>query len=117
MAIMLQPDELKSNEPLTWTPGRGTDVWAMICASIAGDLSAIERRVQNDPSLVHCQYAYRTPLYFAVRENKIDVADFVLRRGTDPFGLAVNDSLLEFCHDRGHAVMEMLLGTTYATLH
>ena len=83
---------------------------------IAGDLSAIERLVQNDPSLVHCQYAYRTPLYFAVRENRIDVADFLLRQGADPFGLAVNDSLLEICRDRGYAEMERLLETTYAKL-
>jgi ankyrin repeat protein len=116
MLIMLQPDELKNDEPLTWTPGRGIDVWAMICASIAGDLSAVERLVQNDPSLVHCQYAYRTPLYFAVRENRIDVADFLLRQGTDPFGLAVNDSLLEICRDRGYAEMERLLETTFAKL-
>jgi hypothetical protein len=30
------------------------------------------------PSLVQCHYIYRTPLYFAVRENQIQAAQFLL---------------------------------------
>jgi len=35
---MIQPDELKKNEQMLWTPGTGIDVWEMFCACIAGDL-------------------------------------------------------------------------------
>src|SRR5262249_8838066 len=61
---MIQPDALKRNEPLLWSPGTGTDVWEMFCAAIQGDLAAIKRVLERDASLVRCHYAYRTPLYF-----------------------------------------------------
>ncbi len=112
---MIQPDELKSNEPLLWSPGRGTDVWALFNACIAGDLAAVERLVARDPSLVRCQYAYRKPLYFAVRENRLDVAAFLLERDPDPMNLWVDDNPLDIARDRGYAEMEKLLETTLAT--
>src|SRR5712692_3378780 len=114
---MIRPEELKKDEPLKWSTGTGADVWEMFCAAIAGDLETIQRLVTRDASLVRCHYAYRTPLYFAVRENQIEVARFLLEHGADPLGLAVNDSLLDIARDRGHAELEKLLETTYASLH
>src|SRR6516162_9002090 len=97
---MIQPEELKRNEPLLWAPGIGTDVWELFCACIAGNLQAVKRLLAKDPSLVHTQHAYRTPLYFAVRENRVDVAAFLLDQGANPLGLAINDSLLQMARDR-----------------
>jgi hypothetical protein len=34
---------------------------------------AVEGLVKRNPSLVRCHFAYRTPQYFAVRENQIEV--------------------------------------------
>ena len=99
---MIQPDELKKSEPLQWSAGRGAELWEMFCACIAGDLPTVERLVNNDPSIVRGHYAYRTPLYFAVRENQIDVVAYLLPRGADPLSLAVNDSLLEIFRARGY---------------
>jgi ankyrin repeat protein len=106
---MIQPDELKKNEPLTWSSGTGVDVWEMFCACIAGNLDAVNRLVARDPSIVRCQYHYRKPLYFAVRENRLDVAAFLLERDPDPIGLAVHDSLMDIARDRGYVEMEGLL--------
>ena len=39
-------------------------------------------------------------------------AAFLLERGADPIGLAVNDSLLDICRDRGYAEMQQLLETS-----
>ena len=114
---MIQPDELKRNEPLLWSTGTGTDVWAMFCACINGDLEAVRRLIDHDPALVRCHYSYRKPLYFAVRENRLPVAAFLLERDPDPTGLAVNDSLLDIARDRGYAEMEQLIETKLATLH
>jgi ankyrin repeat protein len=114
---MIQPEELKRNEPLLWSPGTGTQVWEMFCAAIGGELPTIERLVGKDPSLVRCHYAYRTPLYFAVRENQLEVAAFLLEHGTDPLALAVEDSLLDITRDRGYLELEQVLETKLAGLH
>src|SRR5215475_14276629 len=114
--FMLRPIELTKNERLKWSAGTGTDVWDLFCACIAGDLAAVERLVEKDPSLVRSHYAYRTPLYFAVRENRLEVASFLLHHGGDPLSLAVHDGLLEICRDRGYAEMEELLKTNLASI-
>src|SRR5437899_2789276 len=113
---MVQPDELKKNEPLLWSPGKGTDVWETFCACINGDLESIKWLLKRDPSLARCHYAYRTPIYFAVRENQVEVAAFLLDHGADPLSLAVNDSLLEITRDRGYHEMEKLLQRNYANV-
>lgn len=114
---MTQPEELKRNEPLTWSCGTGSAVWELFCACMAGDLEAVRRLIGNDPSLVRCHYNYRKPLYFAVRENRIAVVEFLLERDPNPIGLAVNDSLVEIARDRGYAEMEALLTQKLASLH
>jgi uncharacterized protein len=111
---MIQPEALKKKEPLTWSPGMGTDVWEMFCACITGALETVERLVNKDPALARCNFAYRTPIYFAVRENQIEVVKFLLEHGAEPLGFAVNDTLLEICRDRGYAQMEKLLENNYA---
>ncbi|MCA9257578.1 MAG: ankyrin repeat domain-containing protein, partial [Planctomycetales bacterium] len=112
---MYQPAPLLSTEFLVWSPGRGVDVWELFSACAQGDTQAIERLLQSDPSLIRCQYAYRTPLYFAVRENQLAAAELLLNHGADPLSLAVDDSLLDICRDRGHEVMERLLSHFCAT--
>jgi ankyrin repeat protein len=114
---MIQPEALKKNEPLTWSPGTGTDVWEIFCACRTGDLDTVKRLLQKDSSLVRSQHAYRTPLYFAARENQVEVAAFLLEHGADPLGLAVNDSLLDICRDRGYVELEKLLEVHLAGTH
>ncbi|HWB04914.1 MAG TPA: ankyrin repeat domain-containing protein [Verrucomicrobiales bacterium] len=106
---MTQPDDLKTDERLVWSTGRGTDVWALFCACAAGDLDAVRKLLDRDPSLVRCQYEYRKPLYFAVRENRLEVAAYLLERDPDPTGLEVYHSLVEIAQERGYEKMEKLL--------
>src|SRR5262249_16766439 len=114
---MIQPEELKKSEPLKWSTGTGTDLWELFCACIAGDMPTISRLLANDPSLVRSHYAYRTPLYFAVREDRLEAAEYLPAHGADPIGLAVNDSLLDICRDRGYAGMERMLESKLERLH
>jgi ankyrin repeat protein len=114
---MGRPEALKRKEPLVWATGTGTAVWDLFCACVAGNLEAVKRLLAQDPSLVRTQYAYRTPLYFAVRENRVDVAAFLLDQGADPLGLAVHYGLLQVARDRGYQEMEKLLEAKYASLH
>ena len=106
---MIQPEELKKNEPLKWSPGTGIHAWEMFRAAITGDLQTIRGLLAQDPALVRCHHIYRTPLYFAVRENQVDVAEFLLDRGADPINAGGDDTLLEIARDRGHTRMCILL--------
>jgi ankyrin repeat protein len=112
---MLQPAALKSDQKLMWSPGRGTDLWALIQACTAGDLKAVQMLISKDPSLARAHYAYRKPLYFAVRENRIDVARFLLEHDRNPMDLWVDDDPLEIAGDRGYAEMRHMLETTLET--
>jgi ankyrin repeat protein len=114
---MTQPDALKTDARLLWSPGRGTDVWQMFCACIAGDLPKVRRLLEKNPLLARCNYSYRTPIYFAVRQNQIQVATYLLDHGADPLSLAVNDTLLDITRDRGYHQMEKLLEAKINALH
>jgi ankyrin repeat protein len=105
VATMIQVEALARDEPLFWSPGRGRDVWEMFCAAIKGDLETIKRLLGKDPSLIRSHYEYRTPLSFAVRENQLEVAAYLLEHGAPlTFG-----NLLEAARDRGYAEMQRLL--------
>jgi len=111
---LIRPEALKQKKPWMWSPGIGADVWEMFCACIAGDLEAVKRLLDKDPSLARSHYEYRTPLSFAVRENHVEVAAFLLDHGADP--LALGDVLQVAC-DRGYVEMERLLERKFASLH
>jgi RNA polymerase sigma factor (sigma-70 family) len=111
---MIQPEALKEKTPWPWSPGIGTEVWAMFCACITGDLDTVKQLVAKDSSLVRAHYEYRTPLSFAVRENQIAIAGFLLDHGAEP--LALGD-LLEMARDREYADMTRLLERKLAALH
>src|SRR5262245_10979063 len=107
---MIRPEALKKDEPLFWSPGNGADVWEMFCAAISGDLEMIKQLLEKDPSLARSQYEYRTPLYFAVRENQIEVAKYLLEHGAKfNFG-----NYLDVARDRGYTEMEKLLEAAIA---
>ncbi len=106
---MNQPEELKHDRPLVWSAGNGIDAWNLFCACLDGDLARVKALLEKDPALVRCHYAYRKPLYFAVRENRIEVAEYLFERDPDPTGLAFGDSLIEIARDRGYEEMERRL--------
>ncbi|HEY3233764.1 MAG TPA: ankyrin repeat domain-containing protein [Polyangiaceae bacterium] len=110
---MIQPEELKKNQPLFWSTGMGTDVWEIFCAARAGDLESVRRLLDKDPSLVRAHYEYRTPLHFAVWENRLEVAAYLLERGAK-FSLG---NVLEDARDRGYTEMQKLLEAALAAPH
>ena len=71
--------------------------------------------IAKDPSLARAHYDYRKPLYFAVRENHVDVARFLLEHDTNPMDLWVDDDPIEIARDRGYAAMERMLVETLET--
>lgn len=106
---MIQPEALRKDEALVWSPGIGTDVWRMFRAASTGDLGTIARLLVHDPALVRASYEYRTPLSFAVRENQVEVARILLEHGADPMNSGTPDTLLQIARDRGYVQMQTLL--------
>jgi ankyrin repeat protein len=103
---------LKSDQRLTWSSGHGTDVWALFQACASGDLQTVQALIAKDRSLARAHYDYRKPLYFAVRENRVDVARFLLEHDSNPMDLWVDDDPLQIARDRGYAAMERMLTET-----
>ena len=110
---MIQPEALKQQKPWMWSTGIGTDVWALFCACLTGDLDTVKALVQKDPSLVRAHYEYRTGLAFAVRENHVDVARFLLEHGADPI---MYGDLLDLARERGYGPLSSLLEAHLALL-
>ena len=52
---------------------------------------------RKDPSLARAHYDYRKPLYFAVRENRLDVVRFLLEHDRNPLDLWVDDESARDC--------------------
>jgi ankyrin repeat protein len=102
---MRRPPELRSRDPLLWSTGTGKQVWELFVAAADGNLRSMRRLLRKDPALARCHYQYRTPLYFAVRENQVRAASLLLGFPGDPLSLAVNDSLLTVARDRGYTGM------------
>jgi len=111
---MIQPEALKQQRPWEWSPGIGTDVWALFCACMVGDIETVKALLEKDPSLVRSHYEYRTPLSFAVRENQLAVAELLLDRGAG--GVSLGDPL-EMARDRGYTEMVALLERKMSALH
>jgi ankyrin repeat protein len=95
-----------------WSAGRGTDVWALIQACTEGDLKVARALLARDPSLARAHYDYRKPLYFAVRENRLDIVRLLLEHDHNPVDQWVDDGPLEIARDRGYAELERLLADT-----
>lgn len=106
---MTQPAALQKEEPLFWSTGLGTDVWQMFCAARDGDLGQVKKLLAKDASLVRGAYDYRTPMSFAVANNRREVAEYLLRHGASPVDSGTGDPLIQMARDRGFTAVEELL--------
>jgi ankyrin repeat protein len=111
---MFQPEELKHNTPYTTSAGTGIDLWTMFRACCDGDLPTVKQLISKDSSLAGCEFEYRKPIYFAVRENQVDIADFLLDHDQYPLAPSFHDSLLDIARDRGYHAMQQLLESKLA---
>lgn len=103
---MLTPVEMQRTLPMSLHGGdrsTTTEVWAMLSACRAGDITRARELMAERPELATCEYNYTPPLHFAVREGHLElVRELVERRAyhpgykSYPFG----DTLLTIARDR-----------------
>jgi ankyrin repeat protein len=98
---------MRSAYPIELHEGRvaeTTDVWAMLNASLEGDIDDIRRLAESNAGLLTCQFDYTSPLHFAVREGHFEVVSFFVESGALDPGYWVHpfkDPLMTVAEDRG----------------
>ena len=106
------PADLETDEYDGWYMGRGRSVKRAVKAAIEGDLETIRACVEAEPELVDCNIRYREPLYFAVGNNHLEVARFLVESGAEityKSGNRSHQRPIERAEDRGFVEMAELL--------
>jgi ankyrin repeat protein len=106
---MIRPERLVAPDFRTWDGISGVDVWAMMQAAADGDTEIVQAMTARQPGLVNAEFEYRTPLRFAVAENRVHTARLLLDLGANPTYESYSDSLLTMARDRDYQEMESLL--------
>ena len=100
---IIKPWELESEGLIQSWSCRGSDIWEMLCAAIAGDVEQIRRLLKRDPNLVRAEYWYTRPIHFAVREGHLEAVKTLIAAGADPTFIRYGgEDLTIVARDRGH---------------
>jgi ankyrin repeat protein len=108
----IRPDELASDEPYGEWGCRGRDIWDAFCAAADGDAGVLRSVLGRDANLYRAEYWYTPPLYFAVREGRLEATRALLEAGADPSHVGIahsGDDLVTTALDRGHEDLVRLL--------
>jgi len=62
---------------------RDDGLWRLFEASASGDVEGVKHLVEARPELVNAQYNYTPAIHFAVREGRIEVAEYLIDRGAE----------------------------------
>ncbi len=84
----------------------------MFQSASSGDVDGLKSLCAVNPDLVHCEYGYRTPLHFAVRENQLDAARWLIDNGAKAAyasGQYWHDSPMDLAKDRHYEEMSRLI--------
>src|ERR1051325_7209979 len=57
---------------------RDDGLWRLFEASASGDVNGVKHLVEARPELVNVQYNYTPAIHFAVREGRLDVAEYLI---------------------------------------
>ena len=106
------PADLETDEYHGWYMGRGRSVRRALKAAMEGDLETVRARIEAEPELAHCNIRYREPLYFAVGNDHLEVARFLVESGAEityRSGNRHHQRPIERAEDRGFGEMAELL--------
>lgn len=99
---MIRPSELGGEA--------GHATWDTLVASSTGDVVALRRLLDRNPSLARAEYWYAPAIHFAAREGHVDAVRLLLDAGADPEGNGLNDrTLIQMARERGHEQIAQML--------
>lgn len=115
---LTRPFELQPGQPKwlnRWLP---EDVWDLLTASWSGDTASVSRLLQKDPTLVHTNYWYTSPLRIAVREGHDRVVKTLLQHKSiwDEDPIDSRDNVAQIALDHGHVELSKYLGNRNSSL-
>jgi ankyrin repeat protein len=73
----------------------------MLMAAAEGDLVEVKALAARDPGLLNCEFQYFTPLHFALRENRMELVEYLLDKTIDPL-YGYGDLPVQLVRDRGY---------------
>ena len=116
--VLIQPFELQPGQPKwlgRWCP---EDVWNLLNASWSGDANSVNSLLKKDPTLVHANYWYTSPLRIAAREGHEEVVKNLLQHKSiwDEDPIDTRDNIAQIALDHGHAELSAYLGNQNSSL-
>jgi len=116
-----QPDILKTDNYISSSGGKGNDVWKMLVSCISGNTDLVRDLLSKEPSLVNCNWAYFSPLHFAVKEGHFEIVNILLEYKAVAglrSGVSWQDTPIQLAKDRGHtSIIKILEDYLQQTLH
>ena len=115
---LIRPFELQPEQPKwlnRWLP---EDVWNLLVAARSSDVDSVRRLLQKDPTLVHANYWYTSPLRIAAREGNLKVVQELLRHTSiwDADPIDDRDNVAQIALDHGHQDLALYLRSQNSSL-
>ncbi|MYC25880.1 MAG: hypothetical protein F4X56_08190 [Gammaproteobacteria bacterium] len=115
---LIRPFELQPEQPKwlnRWLP---EDVWNLLVAARTGDVDSVRKLLKKDPTLVHANYWYTSPLRIAAREGNGNVVQELLRHKSiwDEDPIDDRDNVAQIALDHGHQELALYLRNQNSSL-
>ncbi len=115
---LIRPFELQPEQPKwlnRWSP---EDVWNLLKAACVGDVNSVRNLLKKDPTLVHANYWYTSPLRIAAREgHELVVKELLLHKSIwDEDPIDNRDNVAQIALDHGHCDLALYLRNQNASL-
>ena len=115
---LIRPFELKPGQPKWLNRWLAEDVWSLFIAARTGDLDKVNNLLMKDPTLVHANYWYTSPLRLAAREGHQNVLKKLLEHKSiwDEDPIDSRDNIAQIALDHGHIELSKYLGNRNLSL-
>lgn len=115
---LIRPFELQTDQPKWLNRWLTEDVWNLLVAAWSGDADSVRCLLQKDPTLVHANYWYTSPLRIAVREGHESVVRELLRHTSiwDEDPIDNRDNVAQIASNHGHSDLALYLRNQNSSL-